>query len=121
VFAKKAVLSVRGAEALSCNPAGVTLGILCSGAISALAMRLSASTVFAAGLRRRDAHFKAFTGDVLERNVGRSAFEQRFAAWVDETIALDAAQHSLGSSAVHLWARGQAHGGVAAFHPRGIA
>jgi len=72
----------RGAE--------VTLGILCSGAISALIMPLRASTVFAAGLRRRDEDFKAFAANVLGRSVGRGAFEQRFGAWVDETITLDA-------------------------------
>jgi uncharacterized membrane protein YccC len=70
--------------------AEVTLGILCSGAISALVMPLRASTVFSAGLRRRDGDFKAFAANVLERSVGRGAFEQRFGAWVDETVALDA-------------------------------
>jgi uncharacterized membrane protein YccC len=70
--------------------AEVTLGILCSGAISALMMPLRASTVFAAGLRRRHEDFKAFAANVLGRSVGRGAFEQRFGAWVDETIALDA-------------------------------
>jgi uncharacterized membrane protein YccC len=70
--------------------AEVTLGILCSGAISALMMPLRASTVFAAGLLRRDEDFKAFAANVLNRGVGRGAFEQRFGAWVDETIVLDA-------------------------------
>jgi len=70
--------------------AEVTLGILCSGTISALIMPVRASTVFAAGLRRRDMDFKAFAANVLERSVGRGAFEQRFGAWVDETIVLDA-------------------------------
>ena len=70
--------------------AEVTIGILCAGAISALVMPLPASTVLTAGLRRRDDDFKAFAANVLERSVGRGAFEQRFGAWVDETVALDA-------------------------------
>lgn len=86
-----AVTDPNGLLLASLNRAAeVTLGILCSGAISALIMPLRASTVFAAGLRRRDEDFKAFAANVLGRGVGRGAFEQRFGAWVDETIALDA-------------------------------
>src|ERR1700692_2584653 len=70
--------------------AEVTIGILCAGAISALVMPLRASTVLTAGLRRRDDDFKACAANLLERSVGRGAFEQRFGAWVDETVALDA-------------------------------
>ncbi|CAH2810494.1 MAG: Transport-related membrane protein [uncultured Caballeronia sp.] len=70
--------------------AEITLGILCSGAISALVMPLHASAVFAAGLRRRDYDFKAFVANVFDRSVGQGAFEQRFGAWVDETVLLDA-------------------------------
>lgn len=72
--------------------AEVTIGILCSSAISALVLPLRSSTALQHKLRTRYASFSAFAASVLGERVENSAFETRFADLVDEIVGFEAAR-----------------------------
>ncbi|WP_027799957.1 FUSC family protein [Paraburkholderia dilworthii] len=70
--------------------AEVTIGIVCSSAVSALIVPQRSSLALLRALQVRYGNFTAFAADVLSREVGRRAFERRFAALVDEIVGLEA-------------------------------
>jgi uncharacterized membrane protein YccC len=72
--------------------AEVTIGILCSSAISALVLPLRSSTALQRTLRTRYASFSAFAASVLGERVETGAFETRFADLVDEIVGFEAAR-----------------------------
>jgi len=72
--------------------AEVTIGILCSSAISALVLPLRSSTALQRTLRTRYASFSAFAASVLGERVETGAFETRFADLIDEIVGFEAAR-----------------------------
>lgn len=72
--------------------AEVTLGIICSSAVSALLMPMRATDTLAHALLRREKTFRALAASVLERRVERHGFERRFAELVDDIVGLEAAR-----------------------------
>lgn len=72
--------------------AEVTIGILCSGAISALVLSLRSSTALQLKLRTCYPSFSAFAASVLGERVESYVFETRFADLVDEIVGFEAAR-----------------------------
>ncbi|WP_027780277.1 FUSC family protein [Paraburkholderia caledonica] len=70
--------------------AEVTVGIVCSSAVSALIVPQRSSLALLRALELRYRNFTAFAADVLSRQMSRSAFERRFAALVDEIVGFEA-------------------------------
>jgi uncharacterized membrane protein YccC len=70
--------------------AEVTIGILCSSAVSALVLPLRSSTALQHTLRARYAGFSAFAASVLGERLEKGAFETRFADLVDEIVGFEA-------------------------------
>jgi uncharacterized membrane protein YccC len=70
--------------------AEVTVGILCSSAVSALVVPSRSSIVLQRALRNRYADFTAFAATVLGSRVERGTFERHFADLVDEIVGFEA-------------------------------
>jgi uncharacterized membrane protein YccC len=70
--------------------ADVTIGILCSGAVSALFLPLRSSTALRHALRTRYTHFCLFAASVLGGKVENAAYEARFADLVDQIVGFEA-------------------------------
>lgn len=70
--------------------AEVTIGILCSGAVSALFLPLRSSTALRHILRTRYTHFCVFAASVLSEKVENAAYERRFADLVDQIVGFEA-------------------------------
>ncbi len=68
----------------------VTIGILCSSAVSALVLPLRVSTALHHAMRARYANFSAFAASVLDGRLENGAFETRFADLVDEIVNFEA-------------------------------
>jgi uncharacterized membrane protein YccC len=70
--------------------AEVTIGILCSGAVSALFLPLRSSTALQHILRTRYTNFCLFAASVLGERVENTAYEARFADLVDQIVGFEA-------------------------------
>ncbi|CAD6550593.1 p-hydroxybenzoic acid efflux pump subunit AaeB [Paraburkholderia kirstenboschensis] len=70
--------------------AEVTVGIVCSSAVSALIVPQRSSLALLRTLQLRYRNFAAFAADVLSHQVDRRTFERRFAALVDEIVGFEA-------------------------------
>jgi uncharacterized membrane protein YccC len=70
--------------------AEVTVGIVCSSAVSALIVPQRSSLALLRTLQLRYRSFTAFAADVLSHQVDRRTFERRFAALVDEIVGFEA-------------------------------
>lgn len=70
--------------------AEVTVGILCSGAISALVLPLRSSMALQHTMKIRHKRFCAFAKDVFEERLEPGTFEARFADIVDEVVSFEA-------------------------------
>jgi uncharacterized membrane protein YccC len=70
--------------------AEVTIGILCSGAVSALFLPLRSSTALQHILRTRYTGFCLFAASVLGERVENAAYEGRFADLVDQIVGFEA-------------------------------
>lgn len=70
--------------------AEVTIGILCSGAVSALFLPLRSSTALQRILRTRYSHFCLFAASVLGEKIDDVAYEGRFADLVDQIVGFEA-------------------------------
>lgn len=68
----------------------VTVGIVCSSAVSALVVPLRSSTALQSALHARYLNFTAFAATVLGSRVERGTFERRFADLVDEIVGFEA-------------------------------
>jgi uncharacterized membrane protein YccC len=72
--------------------AEVTIGILCSSAVSALVLPLRSSTALKHILRTRYTNFSVFAASVLGERVENDAYEGRFADLVDQIVGFEAAR-----------------------------
>ncbi|WP_186131829.1 FUSC family protein [Burkholderia gladioli] len=70
--------------------AEVTVGIVCSAAVSALVLPLSSSRALMRSLNARHARFVAFAAAALGGRLERGEFERRFADFVDDIVGFDA-------------------------------
>jgi uncharacterized membrane protein YccC len=70
--------------------ADVTIGILCSGAVSALFLPLQSSTALRHILRTRYTNLCLFAASVLGGKVQNAAYEARFADLVDQIVGFEA-------------------------------
>ncbi|HEX7934532.1 MAG TPA: FUSC family protein [Paraburkholderia sp.] len=70
--------------------AEVTVGIVCSSAVSALIVPQRSSHALLRALHMRYRNFTAFAADVLCRQVDRAEFERRFAVLIDEIVGFEA-------------------------------
>ena len=70
--------------------AEVTVGIVCSSAVSALIVPQRSGLALLRALQVRYGDFTAFAVDVLSRRVDRRAFERRFTQLVDEIVGFEA-------------------------------
>jgi uncharacterized membrane protein YccC len=70
--------------------AEVTIGILCSSAISTLVLPIRSSTALQRTLRIRYSLFSSFAANTLEERVDNIAFETRFADLVDQIVGFEA-------------------------------
>jgi uncharacterized membrane protein YccC len=68
----------------------VTIGILCSGAVSALFLPLRSSTALQHILRTRYTNFCLFAASVLGERAENAAYEGRFADLVDQIVGFEA-------------------------------
>ncbi|WNC95133.1 FUSC family protein [Paraburkholderia sp. FT54] len=72
--------------------AEVTIGILCSSAVSALVLPLRSSTVLRNILRTRYTNFSVFAASVLAERVESDVYEGRFADLVDQIVGFEGAR-----------------------------
>ncbi|MDR6408751.1 FUSC family protein [Paraburkholderia terricola] len=70
--------------------AEVTIGIVCSSAVSALIAPQRSSLALLHALQIRYTNFTAFAADALGRGIERGQFERRFANLVDEIVGFEA-------------------------------
>ena len=70
--------------------AEVTLGIVCSSAVSALILPMRSGTVLLRTLRRRMSDLTALAANVLAQRIERGMFERKFADLVDEIVGFEA-------------------------------
>ncbi|MBN3728162.1 FUSC family protein, partial [Burkholderia sp. Ac-20379] len=70
--------------------AEVTVGIVCSAAVSGLVLPLSSSRALMRSLNARHARFVAFAAAALGGTLARGEFERRFADFVDDIVGFDA-------------------------------
>ncbi|SEE99275.1 Uncharacterized membrane protein YccC [Burkholderia sp. WP9] len=70
--------------------AEVSIGILCSTAVSALVFPIKATTTLFRTLKRRTIEFTDFAAGVLSTASSADMFEKRFAALVDEIVGFEA-------------------------------
>lgn len=89
--------------------AEVTIGILCSSAISALVLPLRSSTALQYALRTRYASFSAFAASVLGERVENGAFETRFANLVDDIVGFEASRGFASFEDPNMRARSRRH------------
>ncbi|MFM0203180.1 FUSC family protein [Paraburkholderia fungorum] len=72
--------------------AEVTIGILCSSAVSALLLPMRSSTVLRKILRTRYTNFSVFAASVLAERVESEVYEARFADLVDQIVGFEGAR-----------------------------
>ncbi len=72
--------------------AEVTVGILCSGVISALVLPLRSSTALQHTMQSRHTRFCAFAANVFEKRIEHGTFEAWFADIVDGVVGFEAAR-----------------------------